>query len=57
MDALALRSLPLAAFCYRTQGYPYRRFYFTDEKSYRSNLHRKTCWTPKDFREATYRIA
>jgi hypothetical protein len=36
--------------------FPYRRFYVTDEQSYRTNIRGKIWWTPKDFRDATYAI-
>jgi hypothetical protein len=36
--------------------FPYRRFYVTDEESYKTNFKGKIWWTPKDFREATYAI-
>jgi len=37
-------------------SFPYRRFYFTDEESYKKNMLGKIWWTPKDFREATYSL-
>jgi hypothetical protein len=36
--------------------FPYRRFYFTDEESYRKNVVGHIWWTPRDFREATYSL-
>ena len=36
--------------------FPYRKFYFTDEQSYRKNILGKVWWTPRDFRDATYSI-
>jgi hypothetical protein len=36
--------------------FPYRRFYATDEESYRKNILGKIWWTPKDFRDTTYSI-
>jgi hypothetical protein len=38
------------------EEFPYRRFYVTDEESYRTNLKGKIWWTPKDFRDVTYSI-
>jgi hypothetical protein len=37
-------------------SFPYRRFYVTNEESYKTNIKGKIWWTPKDFREATYSI-
>jgi hypothetical protein len=36
------------------ERFPYRRFWFTDEESYRANVLGKIWWTPRDFRDATY---
>jgi hypothetical protein len=36
--------------------FPYRKFWFTDEASYKAKLLDKIWWTPKDFRTATYSI-
>jgi hypothetical protein len=36
--------------------FPYRRFWFTDEESYRTNMLGKIWWTARDFREATYSL-
>lgn len=36
------------------EKFPYRRFWFTDEESYRTNILGKIWWTPRDFRDATY---
>jgi hypothetical protein len=36
--------------------FPYRRFYVTDEESYKTNLKGKIWWTPKDLRDSTYAI-
>jgi hypothetical protein len=38
------------------EDFPYRRFYVTDEESYRTNLKGKIWWTPKDFRDRTYSL-
>jgi hypothetical protein len=38
------------------EKYPYKRFYVTDEASYRSNIAGKIWWTPKDFSEARYAL-
>jgi hypothetical protein len=37
--------------------FPTRRFYLTDEASYKTNIKGKIWWTPLDFRDATYAIA
>jgi hypothetical protein len=36
--------------------FPYRRFYATDEESYRRDILGKIWWTPKDFRTMTYAL-
>jgi hypothetical protein len=36
--------------------FPLRRFWFTDEESYRANILGKIWWTARDFREATYSL-
>jgi hypothetical protein len=36
--------------------FPYRRFWFTDEESYRKNILGKIWWTPRDFRDRTYAL-
>jgi len=36
--------------------FPYRRFYVTDEESYKTNIQGNIWWTPKDFNDATYAI-
>ena len=38
------------------ERFPYRRFWFTDEESYRTNILGKIWWTPRDFRDATYHL-
>jgi hypothetical protein len=38
------------------ERFPYRRFWFTDEESYRRDVLGKIWWTPRDFRDATYSI-
>jgi hypothetical protein len=38
------------------ERFPLRRFWFTDEESYRTNVLGKIWWTPRDFREATYAL-
>ena len=36
--------------------FPYRKFWFTDEASYKRDILGKIWWTPKDFREKTYSL-
>ena len=38
------------------EKFPYRKFWFTDEESYRSSILGKIWWTPRDFRDATYSL-
>lgn len=38
------------------ERFPLRRFWFTDEESYRTNVLGKIWWTPRDFRDATYSL-
>jgi hypothetical protein len=38
------------------ERFPLRRFWFTDEESYRANVLGKIWWTPRDFRDATYSL-
>jgi hypothetical protein len=36
--------------------FPFRRFWFTDEESYRANILGEIWWTPRDFKEETYSL-